>query len=319
MNKVKVRCSVCGKPFKTPSLKKTVCPSCEAEAKRTKHHQPEPSHTATPAINAAASVDVRAALRAAQENQGQFGAYRPPAPTPPPAPAQTAPTHAHVHVERAVAAPATQPAKHEDRTAPRKPRPMGQPRQRVPHPPREPRPRILQKPFEPTPEQKEAVRLRYLELAQPEFDGIRHQIATELGIPLKAVKEIIKKTREVGQIQSWWERNGGVPSEGDMERIRELYTPLLPEPEIGVHKQIAAQLHLTNTSVYQAIGHIRAELELPRYVPREGMEPPGEAINEPSGNGRKAIDNGGSNVVRGDDETEDSATEQPASSPLTAE
>lgn len=318
MNKVKVRCSVCGKPFKTPSLKKTVCPSCEAEAKRTKHHQAEPSHTPAPAVTAAASVDVRAALRAAQENQGQFGAYRPPALTPP-APAQTPAPHAHAHVERAAAAPASQPAKREDRAAPWKPRPVGQPRQRVPHPPREPRPRIQQKPFEPTPEQEEAVRLRYLELAQPEFDGIRHQIATELGIPLKAVKEIIKKTREVGQIQSWWERNGGVPSEGDMERIKELYTPLLPEPEIGVHKQIAAQLHLTNTSVYQAIGRIRTELELPRYVPREGMQPPGEPVDEPSGNGTAAIDNGGQDAVLDAGESEGGAAEQPAPSPLTAE
>jgi hypothetical protein len=126
------------------------------------------------------------------------------------------------------------------------------------------------------------VRLRYLELAQPEFDGIRHQIATELGIPLKAVKAIIKQTRDEVQIQSWWERNGGLPTPEDLDRIKELYIPLLPDPEVGVHKQIAAQLHLTNTSVYQAIGQIRAQLELPRYVAREGSEASSPIAEHPS-------------------------------------
>jgi hypothetical protein len=128
------------------------------------------------------------------------------------------------------------------------------------------------KPFEPTEEQVASVRERYLQLAQPEFDGIRHQIATELGIPLRAVKRIILETRDETQIQSWWERGGGLPSPENLEKIRELYVPLLPEPEIGVHKRIASELHLTNTSVYQAIGQIRANLNLDRYVPREATE-----------------------------------------------
>jgi hypothetical protein len=283
MNKVKVRCSVCGKPFKTPSLKKTVCPACEAEAKRAKHAHVEPNSRAEPVVNVSPSIDVRAALRAAQENQGQFGAYRPPAPV---APVHVEAEHVkaeHVQGDRAAPkAAAPQGATHEERAASRKPRPAGQPRQRVPRPPKEPKPRIQTRPFEPTAEQSEAVRLRYIELAQPEFDGIRHQIATELGIPLKAVKAIIKKTREESLIQSWWDRNGGLPSAEDLERIKELYLPLLPEPEIGVHKTIAAQLRLTNTSVYQAIGQIRAELELPRYLPREGMPVAVEPTTEPA-------------------------------------
>jgi len=125
------------------------------------------------------------------------------------------------------------------------------------------------KPFEPTDDQIAAIRDRYVQLAQPEFDGIRHQIATELGVPLRAVKDVIKKTRDELQIQSWWDRGGGLPTPEDVARIKELYLPQLPEPEVGVHKRIAAELHLTNTSVYQAIGQIREELDLPRYVPRE--------------------------------------------------
>ncbi len=294
MNKVKVRCSVCGKPFKTPSLKKTVCPSCEAEAKRAKHHQVDAHQAAEPVARTLPSVDVRAALRAAQENQGQFGAYRPPVPTPPASHVE----QVHTRLERAVPAATPIAAKHEEKTAVRKARPTGQPRQRVPRPPREPKPRIQQKPYEPSAEQIEAVRLRYLELAQPEFDGIRHQIATELGIPLKAVKAIIKHTRDEVQIQSWWERNSGLRSPEDLDRIRELYLPLLPEPEVGVHKQIAAQLHLTNTSVYQAIGQIRAQLELPRYIAREEMPPASERADgstdsEANGHGQTTIADAG--------------------------
>jgi hypothetical protein len=127
-----------------------------------------------------------------------------------------------------------------------------------------------------------AIRERYLALAHPEYDGIRHQIATEIGIPLRAVKEVIKQIRNEQAIPSWWEQSGKLPDEEQIQKIRELYLPLLPNPDVGVHKRIAAELHLTNTSVYQAIGHIRTELNLPRYVPRETEEdalPNGESTN----------------------------------------
>jgi hypothetical protein len=88
---------------------------------------------------------------------------------------------------------------------------------------------------------------------------------------LRAVKDIIKQTREEVGIQSWWERGGGIPSPESMEKIKELYAPLLPDPEVGVHKRIATELHLTNTSVYQAIAKIRDDLQLPRYSAREAV------------------------------------------------
>lgn len=270
MNKVKVRCTVCGKSFKTPSPKKTVCPSCEAEMKRAKH---QPSAPAVPQpVVSASTVDVRAALRAAQENQGLFGAYR--APAPPPAPEKPAPAAAKAPGQSApapragqVAAAARpgQPAQRGERPAKAR-----APRQQAPKPPRERKPRVQVKPFEPSPEQIAAVRQRYLELAHPEFDGIRHQIATELGIPLRSVKEIVKGVRAEEEIPSWWDNSGSLPSPEQVEQIKALYVPLLPNPEIGVHKQIAAALKLPNTSVYQAIGTIRAELDLPRYTERAG-------------------------------------------------
>lgn len=267
MNKAKVRCTVCGKSFKTPSLKKTICPNCEADAKRARHLP-----AAAPAPRAAApsqSVDVRAVLRAAQDNQGQFGAYRAPAPPPPAEPpsvaVRTGP-QAYPHRPTGAATPAAR-AERPPR-AERKPRPARPDTQRVQRPIRERKPRQQIAPFVPTQEHIDAIRARYIELAQPEFDGIRHQIATELGIPLRAVKQVIKQVRSEEQLPSWWERAGSMPSAEQIEEIRAVYVPMLPNPTIGVHKEIAASLRLSNTSVYQAIGQIRAELELPRYAQR---------------------------------------------------
>jgi hypothetical protein len=251
MNKVKVRCAVCGKSFKTPSLKKTVCPSCEAEQKRARHQQP--AAVTKPAVQTSSTLDVRAALRAAQENQGQFGAYRPPAPPPAPKP----------QGQRAEAKP------------------------KAPKPPREKKPRVQTKPFEPTPEQIAAIKDRYIQLAQPEFNGIRHQIANEMGIPLRVVKQAVKEVREEQEIPSWWDRGGAMPGPEDLEKIRAMYVPLLPEPEIGVHKRIAAALKLTNTSVYQAIGQIRTEMNLPRYNPREQEGAEGETAPAPGTGGHE--------------------------------
>jgi hypothetical protein len=139
--------------------------------------------------------------------------------------------------------------------------------------------REVQKPFEPTPEQVEAIRARYLELANPEYDGIRHTIANELGLPLRVVKQKVKELREEKAIASWWESGQMLPTPDQIELVRALYAPQLPEPAIGIHKQIAKELKLANTSVYLAIGHIRHELDLPRYNDR-----PEIATQEDGGN-----------------------------------
>lgn len=267
MNKVKARCSVCGKSFKTPSLKKTVCPNCDADAKRARHQAPAP----VPIAHATATtpaVDVRAALRAAQENQGQFGAYRP---APPPAPVQT-PASAGQSAATAVVARNGAAPPRGVKPAPRGP---GAPKStraegtaQRPRVARERKPRVQTTPFVASEEQVAAIRARYLELAKPEFDGIRHQVATELGIPLRAVKDVVKTVRGEEAIASWWDNGGSVPTPEQIEQVRVLYLPQLPTPTVGVHKHIAATLHFSNTCVYQAIGQIRSELELPRYTPR---------------------------------------------------
>jgi hypothetical protein len=131
-------------------------------------------------------------------------------------------------------------------------------------------------PFTPTAEQVAQVEVRYLELAVPtEFDGIRTQIAKELGIPKKAVKKIVKDFRERQSIPSWWELQTYKGSSEELEKIRTTYEPYLPLPPIGVHKTIAEGLTLNPGDVYQAIKAIRLEMNLPQYndPSLHGLEP----------------------------------------------
>jgi len=148
-------------------------------------------------------------------------------------------------------------------------KPGGKPKVKTPKPPPEPKPKREKipppLPFVPTPEQITQVQTRYLELAQPEFDGIRTQIAQELSIPKKAVKQIVKELRDSQHIPSWWDSQTFKGSEEDMARIREVYEPTLPLPDVGVHKKIAEQLSLKPVDVYHAIKTIRAQMNLPQY------------------------------------------------------
>ncbi len=152
---------------------------------------------------------------------------------------------------------------------------------KVPKPPTPPKPKREKipppAPFTPTTEQIAQVEGRYLELAVPtEFDGIRTQIAQELGIPKKAVKKIVKDLRERQSIPSWWELQTYKGSSEELEKIRAVYEPYLPLPPIGVHKTIAEELTLNPVDVYQAIKAIRLEMNLPQY-------------NDPSLHGLEAI------------------------------
>ncbi len=121
-------------------------------------------------------------------------------------------------------------------------------------------------PFKPTDEQIAQVENRYIELAVPtEFDGIRTQIAQEMSIPKAAVKKIIKDLRDRQNIPSWWELQSYKGSTEELEKIKELYEPHLPLPDVGVHKQIAELLSLKPGDVYQAIKAIRLEMNLPQF------------------------------------------------------
>lgn len=157
----------------------------------------------------------------------------------------------------------------------RPPRPAGQgspksgkPKVKAPPPPPKPKREKIEPPapFEPTAEQITQVEARYLELATPvEFDGIRTQIAQELEIPKTAVKKIVKDLRDRLQMPSWWDAQTYKGSKEELVKIKELYQPYLPLPDIGIHKQFAEQLTLKSGDVYQAIKTIRAQMGLPQY------------------------------------------------------
>lgn len=327
MSKIKMRCSQCGKSFKSSTARQLICPECEEKVRRerlAKAKGPQPG-ASTPPPTPPRQVPAKAAAPAArpeqpkqhwldQEHDVKVAAPEPKETARPPrldTPVKReipAPTFVHPAfsgpIKQAASTPAT-PA----RTAPAAPpaqrsgpapmhRPGGEARGAAvktasfpkkqagekrakggaaaqPRPKREPRPPTP--PFTPTDEQIAAVEKRYMELAQPhEYDGLRTQIAKELGIPKTAVKQIVITLRSRLNLPSWWELQPYHGSSEDKERIRQAYLATLPLPPVGVHKHIAEELHLSAGVVYQAIKAIRSEMNLPAYNPPEahGLVPP---------------------------------------------
>jgi hypothetical protein len=118
----------------------------------------------------------------------------------------------------------------------------------------------------PTPEQVTQIEMRYAELAVPqEFDGIRTQIAKELGIPKKAVKKVVQEYRTRNNIPSWWETQSYKGDSEELAKIKAAYEPYLPVPPVGIHKKIAEELSLKPGGVYQAVKAIRLEMNLPQF------------------------------------------------------
>ncbi len=318
MSKIKMRCSQCGKSFKSANARQLICPECEEKARKERAakargaplpasapkptpRQILPAKPARPTAPASAPkqhwLDRQTDVKIAPPEPP--ASSRPPRldaperrPSAPPAAAGASATssapRAHTLPSSQARHPAQQPGPGAAATAPaqkpRKPdqqkradgaRPKGG-KAAAPKPRREPRQPTP--PFAPTPEQIAAIEQRYLELAQPgEFDGIRTQISKELGVPKSAVKKVVRALRERQDIPSWWDLQAYHGSPEDLERIRAAYTPLLPKPAVGVHKQIAALLNLPAGTVYQAIKVIRAEMNLPQYNPPQAADTPLEA------------------------------------------
>jgi hypothetical protein len=129
-------------------------------------------------------------------------------------------------------------------------------------------PKPLSPKVELTDDLRATIEARYLELAKPvEFDGIRTQIANELSVPKSVVKKAISELRGRMSLPSWWDLQAYTGAETDLERIRIAYVPLLPVPDVGVHKTLATQLGMDPRAVYQGIRRIRAEMRLPQYNP----------------------------------------------------
>ncbi|HST88185.1 MAG TPA: hypothetical protein VLJ14_07395 [Ktedonobacterales bacterium] len=279
--KVKMRCARCGKPFKSSNARQTLCSECEAKeraARAAVKNAPKPA-----AVGAAPAIAPKIVGPGAGILDPRLAAATPaPAPTPVAAPA-------------AAGAPAPYPPsaggeRHGE------PRPAGRPaspattagRPQEKRPPREPKkrtPKPATRPFELTDDLRAKVEARYLELAQPvEYDGIRSKIATELNIPKAAVKKAVLELRQRMQMPSWWELQAYAGTTEDLERIRAVYMPLLPVAPVGVHKQIATDLGLDASVVYQGIRRLRAELRLPQYNPPDLHEAPEAAmVAQPGG------------------------------------
>ena len=266
MSKVKMKCARCGKHFKSAQAKQILCPDCEARERRLR--------AATKAAPAQATRPAPAAPVAAPKVVGPGASILVPG-----AAAASAPPR---EAAQAVAPAPSHPAEHRQPSGQPAPRPAEgekaakhttQKATKPPHAektakPREPRPPTPL--FELTDDLRARVESRYLELAQPvEFDGIRTQIAGELNIPKAAVKRAVQELRMRMQLPSWWDLRAYTGSEEDLARIKATYEPLLPVPEVGVHKKIAAELDLNPAVVYQGIRRIRAEMQLPQYNPPE--------------------------------------------------
>jgi hypothetical protein len=117
-----------------------------------------------------------------------------------------------------------------------------------------------------TDELRKRIEARYLELANPvEYDGIRTQIAAELGAPKPVVRVVVRELRMRRGMPSWWEAQGFSGSLADLARIKAAYTPYLPLPPVGVHREIAEKLGLEPRAVYRGIRKIRAQMGLSQY------------------------------------------------------
>ncbi len=268
-NKMKMRCAVCHKTFKSSKPTQLLCDDCERKRRQEKGTAAvaKPAQ-ATPQPAAAASGAKptwleKAIVRDETTPVAPATAPHPPrerAPRPTPhAPQAPQPSaHAEHKPERTTPPAVKKPAKLQETqaTKPAAPRPPKQPKE----PP---------KPIALLPEQVAAVEQRYIELAKPEFDGIRTQIAHELGLPKKTVKRIVAGVRERMQIPSWWEVQAFTGSPDELERVKAVYTTHLPVPPIGIHKQIARDLNLPPAHVYHAIRAVRIAMGLPVFNPPE--------------------------------------------------
>lgn len=272
MSKVKMRCARCSKSFKSSDARQTLCPDCLAKERlaRARGATPQAGKAPPPRLATPAPIIVQApppdtgafgsVARRADEEQRQHGhgvASHP---------AQTGVGNAHsaaASQERHAAAE-RKPAGASTGSATKAP---AMPKQRTPKPPKEQTPPT---PHELTDDERERVEQLYLQLAQPrEFDGIRTRIAAELGLPKSLVRKAVLTLRETKGLPSWWELQAFPGTAADLERVRVAYTPLLPVPPVGVHKQIAEQLGLESHAVYTGIRQIRAQMGLPQFNPPE--------------------------------------------------
>jgi hypothetical protein len=251
MSKLKVKCASCGKVFAPSNAKQTRCPDCEKELRVAKAQK-----------RAESSTPAQAQQPSAPLIQG-------------PGASVLRPDMAHMEVAaaermRADEPPATTPKQPQPSHTQPEPRPVA-PRRKSSHSGAHGRSRAKGQHAAPpqftlTDELRRRIEARYLELASPvEFDGIRTQIAAELGAPKPVVRTVVRELRARRGMPSWWEAQGFSGSSVDLARIKAAYTAYLPLPPVGIHREIAEELGVEPRIVYRGIRKIRAQMGLPQY------------------------------------------------------
>ncbi len=252
--KAKMKCADCHKAFKSNKTTQLLCDECEANRRKKKADgTTKPAPKVIPSASGTADgKPIWLANATVHDADHPYTTEIPPEerlpapprpPRPPVSPRASVPSRPLREPSAAKAPPAPRP----------------------PKPPRAPKPPTP--PYVPTPTEIERVEQRYLELAQPEFDGIRTQIAQELHLPKRIVKEVVAALRQRDHLPSWWEAQTYHDTPETLARIRAAYLVHLPVPPVGIHRTIAKDLKLPTPVVYQGIGAIRTELGLPPYNP----------------------------------------------------
>ncbi len=277
MSKLKVKCASCGKVFSPANAKQTLCPDCQ-KAQRAARAQRRAEATApAPAQQPSAPLIQGPGASVLRPDAAQTEAAAETL-TPPAAASELSPAHepSETPHERP-----QQPGAHA------KPSVKGsgksgsngaQGTSRVKEP------RAATSAFALTDALRQRIEARYLALANPvEFDGIRTQIAAELGVPKPVVRAVVRELRIRRGMPSWWELQGFSGSLDDLERIKDAYTPHLPSPPVGIHREIAESLGLEARTVYRGIRKIRAQMGLPQYnEPGSHEEPAALAVSDTS-------------------------------------
>jgi len=242
-NKVKLKCGACGKMFKANKTQ-PLCDECERKRRQMKANAPAPTAKVTSTLTNGKPQWLAASTERDPASLHEALSGLPPVPRSKP----TRPTQTTGGQQKFAGTAATVIAPKVKAVSP-------QPIKKVPVSPIPP--------YVPTAEEIHRIEQRYLTLAQPEFDGIRTQIAHELQIPKRVVKEVVAALRTHMQLPSWWDARPYMGTPEQLQQIRDAYLPALPQPPVGIHKQIAAELNLSKTLVYQGIFALRKELNLP--------------------------------------------------------
>jgi len=253
MSRLKVKCATCRKFFVPSNARQTLCADCEKARRAARAQTRVATSDPTQARQAAPPLIMGPGASVLRLDDTPPGASTAPVVDE----SASAPNGA---AETPDAAPqqAGTPARRS--RSPRSSGPGGQ-RQRAPKTSLTP-----VAPFVLTDALRWRIEERYLALADPvEFDGIRTQIARELGAPKSAVRIVVGELRARRGMPSWWELQGFAGSPDELERIKAAYTPLLPSPPVGVHKEIAQSLGLEPRMVYRGIRKIRALMGLAQY------------------------------------------------------